>query len=252
MNHLVRVQAAFHQHLDIAAGGQICRFLGGRVAVRDRNNFNTREVNASLLRQMANAHLRANQHRDNQAVACRIHGAGERLHVARVHHGAAHGLQAFAHGQQVLEPGFGVKQLNQRRADTRQAHLDRGRNHLGGAVQHAVALLVDHLAIQLNALLDVVFGQHGRRHREGVTNAHGLGEVQHLLQVNGAGAGKLCAEQRRNQGSAPHAVGDDTVKQGVIGVLGIQVRGVGVAGHRGKSLDVGQRQSAQQARALAK
>ncbi len=106
VNQLVGVQAALHEHLDIAAGGQLGRLFGSRMAVRHVDDFNTGQINAGLCGHMANTHFGTNQHRNDQAVAGRVHGAAERAFVARVHHGAAHGFQAFAQRQQVIEARF--------------------------------------------------------------------------------------------------------------------------------------------------
>jgi hypothetical protein len=251
LDHFVGVQAAFHQHLDLAArshaGGQLCRC----VAVLYRVNLHPFEVDARLGRHGADARLGAHEHRHDQAVACRVHGTAQRARIARVHHGAAHGGHAVGQRQQLLEARLGVKQLDLRCIHLGNAHLGGGRQHAGRAVQHALALLVDHRTVEFDAFFLVVLARHGHRHGERVANAHRLGEMQHLLQINGAGARKLRAQQRRDECAAPHAVGDDAVKQRVVGVFGVEVGRVGVARDGGKGLDVGLREGAQQARALA-
>ena len=118
-------------------------------------------------------------------------------------------------------------------------------------MQHALPFLIENLAVELDALFGFVLADHGGGHCQRVADANGLGEMQHLIEINRARTGKLRSEQGGNQGTPPHAVRNDAMKQGVIGVLGIQVRGIGVAGDGGKGLDVGQRQRAQQAGTLA-
>jgi hypothetical protein len=63
--------------------------------------------------------------------------------------------------------------------------------------------------------------------------------MQGLVHVDGARAGQLGAQDRGHQRATPHAVGDDAVEQGVIGVLGVQMGRIGVAGDSGKGHDVG-------------
>ena len=251
VNQLVGVQAAFHQHFHFPIDRHFGRFFSRRMAVRYRDDLDAAQVDASLLGDVTYAPFRTDQHRHDQAVARRVHGTAERTRVAGMHHRATHRRQARTARQQFIETGLRVKQLNLRRIDAWQAHLDGGGQHPCRAVQHALAFLIEHLAIQLDTFGQVVFADHRGRHGERVTDANGFAEVQHLILINGAGAGKLGAQQGGNQGPAPHAVGNYAVVQSVVGVDGIQVRRVGVTRYGRKGLDIVQRQRAQQAGALA-
>ena len=251
VDQLVGVQAALHQHLDVAAGGQLGGFFCRRMAVRHRDDLNAGQVDAAFFSELAHARLGADQHRHDQAVARGVHGAAQRVNITGMNYRAAHRRHAIAQRQQFLEAGFGVEQLDLWCADLGQAHHLRRCQHTRRAVQHPHALLVSHLAVEFDLFSDVVLAGHGGGDGQRVANAHRLGEVQHLLEVNRAGAGKVRAQQRRDQRAAPHAVRDHAMEQRVIGVFGVQVGRIGVARDGGKGLDVAQRHGAQQARALA-
>ena len=251
LEQLVRVQAALHQDFHLLAGGHAGGQFGRGMAVLHGVDFHTVQVDAGQLRRTADAAFGADQHRHDQAVACRVHGTGERSLVTGMDHGAAHRRQRLCARQQVLEAGLRVEQLDLRRMHRGHLDLLRRRHQLGFALEHHLALLVGDQAVHLDALFLVVLFGHRRHHGQGVTDAHRLGELQLLAQVNRAGAGKLGAEQGRNQRRAQHAMRDHAVEHGGVGIFGVQVGGVDVPGHGRKGLDVLQRHGAQQTGALA-
>ena len=221
------------------------------MAVFHADDFGVAQVEPGFLREMAYAHFGADQHRHDEAVAGGIHRAAERFHVARMHHRAAHRRNAFAQRQQLTEARFRIEQTDFRRADVLEPQLLGRCQHPGGAVQHTVAPLVHHLAVQFDPLLFLVLADDGGGHRQRVADAHRLGEVQRLVEVDGARPRELGAEQGGNERTAPHAVRDHAVEQRVLRVLRIEVGRIGVSGHGGEGLDVSQGQRAQQTGALA-
>ena len=112
MDQLVGVQAALHDDFYVTTGRQFGCFLSGGVAVRHGDDLCLAQVDVVLRSQVANAHLRANQHRDDQAVGRSIHSTAKRFNIARVNHGATHGFHAFGQSQQVFEARLGIKQLD--------------------------------------------------------------------------------------------------------------------------------------------
>ena len=251
LHQLIGVQAAFHQHAHLSQ----CRQLGGLggcgVAVLHGQDLGTVQVDACLFGYGAQAGFGGDQHRCDQAVGCRIHGAAQGLGVAGVHHCTALWRQSLAHGQQVAQSRLRVEELDLRRVRLGQAHLLLRRQHPGQAVQHGFAFLVHGLAIEFHLLALFDFAQHGGGHGQGVAHAHRAGEMQVLRHIDGARPGKLCAQQGGDQCAAPHAVRDHPVEQGVVGVVAVEVGGVGVARNGCKGLDVGHAQGAQESCALA-
>ncbi|MPN18319.1 hypothetical protein SDC9_165679 [bioreactor metagenome] len=124
------------------------------------------------------------------------------------------------------------------------AQLLRGGQQPGAAMEHRLAVLVGHLAVHHHVVVRIVLFGHGGGHRQRIAHAHGVRELQILRQVNGAGAGELCAEQRRDECAAPHAVRHHVVEQRALRVFGVHVRGVDVARDGRKGLDVLQRERA--------
>ncbi len=247
---LVGMQAALHQAEHLAADRHGGRVFRCGVAVGYMDDLHAPEVQARFVGHRPDLGFRTHQDRHHQAQLGRVQCARERAFVAGVHHGARDCGQVFTQRQQVFEPGLRVQQLDARQAAALPHHFLRGRPHAGHPADHPFTLLIDHLTRQIDRLVHLVFGGHGRADRERVTNAHRAGKVQALIQVNGAGAWKLGAEQCRDQRAAPHAVPDHTVHQRVTGVVGIEVGGIGVTGDCCERLDVLWHQRAQQAGTL--
>ena len=77
---------------------------------------------------------------------------------------------------------------------------------------------------------------------EGVADAYGAPEIQPLRHIYRAGAGEFGAQDRGDQGAAPHAVADHLAKLAGAGELGIDVGRIDIARHQGKEVDVARAQ----------
>ena len=221
------------------------------MAVRCVDDGDVTQVQPGFLGHLVQPRAGPHQHRVDEAARGRVQCAGQGLGLAGVDDGAARRRHALCQLEQLAKTGFGVEQLDTRQVRPRQAQLDGGGQHARRAAEHAHAVLVVHHAHQLDRLLGVVLVGHGSGHGQRIANAHRAAEVQRLGQVDGAGPWKFGAQQRRDERSPPHAVGDDAVEERRVGVVGVQVGRVGVTRNGGKGLDVGQRQRAQQPRAGA-
>ncbi len=92
-------------------------------------------------------------------------------------------------------------------------------------------------ALELGALLlgDELGHLDGGDH--GVADLHRRLEVQRLRNVDGAGAGELHAEHRRDVGGRQHAVRDALLEHGRCRVVGIDVHGIPIARDIGERRD---------------
>jgi hypothetical protein len=101
-----------------------------------------------------------------------------------------------------------------------------------------LSVLVGAQAIEDHVMVarELLFAGDGDGQR--VADPHRLREVQRLILVHRARAGKLGSQHVRDQGAAPHAVGDHLAQHRRMRVLRIDVRRVDVAGHDGVHLDV--------------
>src|SRR5271167_4620098 len=83
--------------------------------------------------------------------------------------------------------------------------LGRGNNG-GHAVDDDFSGLVHDAAIEDDVSLGRILFTHGDCYHHGVAQNNRISEIERLTAIDGAGPGKLRAEQGRDQGSAPHAM----------------------------------------------
>jgi hypothetical protein len=95
-HHLVGVQGALHQGLQLAAARHGHRPLSRRVAVLGVDDAIGREIHPRGLGDETNAVLGPNQHRLDEPAPRRLDGTEQGVAVAGVHHGAGDGRHAFA------------------------------------------------------------------------------------------------------------------------------------------------------------
>ena len=113
-HQLVRMQAAFHQRVHLAAAGHRRGFLGGGVAVRHVDAFDAGEVDLRLRGGGLQLGARGNQHGPDDAGVTCVDGAGETEGVARVDHRHAHRL----HRAHVRDQALDAAQRGLRRRGT--------------------------------------------------------------------------------------------------------------------------------------
>ena len=251
MDHLVGMQASLHERFHFSVCGQLCCPQRSGVAVRYRFNGDARQVDTCLFSQLAQLGLGPDQHGVDQAMPGRVDGAPQGIDVTGMHDAAAYGRQAIAQAEQRTEARLGIEELDLGHIDTRATHPLGRRQHAGHAVQHPLATLIEHLAVQLDALLGIVFGRHHDGDRQRVADANRLAEMQCLLQINGARAWEDGSEQGRDQRTSPHSVGNHPMEQRRVRVGGVQMRRIGVPRNSGKGMDIFQRKRSHNAGGLA-
>ena len=74
---------------------------------------------------------------------------------------------------------------------------------------------------------------------DGVAEADGLGELEILPQIDGAGAGKAHAQHRRDRGRRRGCRGRSDRRRGLAGRHLVGMGGVKISGDAGKEIDVG-------------
>ena len=238
VHQLVRVQAPLHQGLDLAATGQRHRGRRRRRAVLAGDQFVRREVDIGLLRDRPDLRLGADQERDDQAGLGGVGRAQERVPVDRVHDRRAKRLQPLGEADELPEACLGVVDVNVGKDGARTLHLLRRRDHLGGAGDDGLALLVRTRAIEGDAVPLRVLRLRRDRHGDAVARRNGPPEAQRLPEVDGAGAGELRPQEGGDERPAPHPVGDDLVEHVAPGVLLVHVGRVDVPRHRGEDADI--------------
>ena len=248
MHQLVGVQAALHQHLDLAGGGQLGGAGGGGVAVLDRLDARVAQIQPGLLGQRADLRLRADQPRHDQAAPGGGQRAGQRGGVAGMHHAALHRRLPGQIGRPAVDPacqpGVGVEQVHLRQRCARPADLLQRRAHQRLAADDGRAGLVRHHAVQRQAVaLDVACG-HDRLGGQRVAGAHRQVKAQRLALVDRAGAGKLGAQQRGDHRAGPHAMRDRAVEAGRVGIFRVDMGRVHIARDQREGDDVVLRQRA--------
>jgi len=117
-------------------------------------------------------------------------------------------------------------------------HLFSWGDDLGGAGDHPLAVLIDALAGEGDAMFAVVFASRGYRHGDRVAESDGVPEVERLAEIDRAGARQLRAEQCGDERATSHAVRDDLLKQVAAGIGVIHMRWIDVAGHDREQLNV--------------
>ena len=172
MQQFVGVQTALHEDFHMPLGRHLSGHVSGSVAVRHVDTLHAAQIQARVQGDLVDLGGRANQHRNDQAVARSVQRAAQRFGVTRMDHGAAHRLHALAPSQQGIESGFGIKQLNVRHRGARAAHLLRWRQHTGRAIQHTLGVLIGHVTVQIHFLLRIVQYGDGDGDRQGIANAH--------------------------------------------------------------------------------
>ena len=125
------------------------------------------------------------------------------------------------------------------------------RKHGRFAGDHRLAVLVDAAAIEYETVRRLVAGGDPYGDLQRVADTHRRLERQRLPEVERPRPGQAGAEYGGDQRGTPHAVGDDALVLGRSGELGVDVRRVDVARHRGEELDVRGGQGALDRRRLA-
>ncbi len=255
VHQFVGVQRAFHQRADLAAACQFDRQRGGGVAVLGGHELPGREVDARGLCRRADTGFRADPHGFDQPGLGGVDRALDGDCVHRMHHGHAHGFEAlaalarFAHQrEQTLAR---IDQMQLRQMGARAADFLRGRLHQCLPGGDGFAALVDHLAVEADLVALGQFFACGHRGGHGVAQHHRVVERQRLIDVHRARPRQFGAEQVGQQHAAPHAVRHHLVKRRAAGKLLIDVRGVGIARHHGKSGNVGPGEGALQGGGVA-
>jgi len=100
--------------------------------------------------------------------------------------------------------------------------------------------------VLVGALFPSGYG-HGNR----VADGHRTAKPQVLANIDRARSRQFGAEHGRDERTAPHAVGDDVMKEGIRRVLLIEVGRVDVARHHREELDIGLAERAREGRAIA-
>ena len=221
------------------------------MAVRHIDNRKAAQVEAAFAGQAADARLGPDQDGLDQAQPVGVQRAFERLAAARMDHAHLDAGQALGGVEQlvVAQVPVGHQRLGQVGAQNAQA-VGR-RNHMGLAVNHHIAVLIDAARVQPHLAVGGLQRADRDGHGQGVADVHRLEELERLAQVNRSRAGKLRAQHGRDQGAAQHAVGDDFVEVAGLGIQRIDMRRVHVARDGGKQLDVALRDLAHQAGAVA-
>ena len=196
VQQLIGMQAAFHENVHFALRGQLCGFLGGCMTVRHINQFYCSNVQTSLLGDCANFVSGANQHGNDQPMRRRIQRTSQGFGIARVHHGTAQSLESLGFLQQGLQPCLRIKQLNQGCLDFGAPHLLGRRDHHCLTLDHILAMLVDHGAVERDPMLFVLLGEHCHAHVQGIAHPHWLQKLQVLFQINRTQAWKLRPQHR--------------------------------------------------------
>ena len=250
-HQFIGVQAALHQGFGVAGANQRDRECCGIVAVCGIDDADSGKVDGKLFGNGADAVFRANQNRfDDASLKCH-HRPLERLFIAGMGDGSRNGFESFDPSQHLGEAGLLVVDMDLRGVVVLQAgnflagcqNLCRSDNDLqafligAGAVENDVPVVIELLL-----------------HRDGdddpVANGDWTGEVQRLVDQNGAWAGKLSRQDGRNERAAPHAVGDGFAKHATLGIFGINRCRVDVAGEDGKKLHILGHQGSGQRRAV--
>ena len=251
VQQFIRMKAALHEDFHLARRGHFRSHVGGGVAVGNVDQFTSADVEPRLLSRPDDLGLRSDQHRNNQSVTRGIQRAAERLLIAGMHDRAAHRFKSRAFGEQRVKAHLRIEKLDMRRDGARTPDFLRRRNHARNAADDLVAMLVHHQTIQRQPLLGVILGADGHRHSQCVANADGAREMQVLIDIDRAGPWKDGAQQRGDQSAAPHAMGDHAMEHRVVGVVSIEMRGVGVARNCGEGLNVRNGQLTREARSAA-
>ena len=114
------------------------------------------------------------------------------------------------------------------------------RRHNGsGTSDDFLTALVGHNGVQDQPVFfrDLLCCGHGGGNR--VPHINRLNKAQLLAQIDGSRARQLGAQHIRNKASGQHSVGDTLAEHRALGVLGVNVGGVEVAGEAGVQDDVG-------------
>ena len=244
MQQFIGMQTALHQQLDLACSRHIGGLVGGGMAVGNIDQLEFGNVQSGISGGLFDFGLGPHQDRNDQAMAEGIDGALQRFRIARMDDRTTHRFQSRAFGQEGFEARFGIKQLDMRGIAARASDLLCGRQNTGRAMQHAFGMLVVDLAIEIDFLLRLVLAQYGGLDRQRIADPHGAREMQLLMQIDGAGPGKMGAQQSRNHRCRPHAMGNHPVEYRIIGIVGVEMGRIGVARHRCKGLDIGNGQHA--------
>ena len=112
----------------------------------------------------------------------------------------------------------------------RAAHFFAWRADLGLPGDNGLAVLVHTAAVEdEDAALGLLF-----RHRDGcrddVAYVHRAREAQRLPEIDRSRSGQLGPEHRRDEPPAPHAMGDDPLKEIRLRKVGIEMRRVHITG----------------------
>ena len=130
-------------------------------------------------------------------------------------------------------------------------HLFRRRQHFGGTADDLQALLIGTYAVEndMAVIVELLFDRDGDG--DGVADGDRSGKVQRLVDEDRSRPRELCAEHGRDQGTAPHAVGDHLAEHAALREFRIDDRGIDVAGEYSKQLDILRHQRAFEARRVS-
>ncbi len=113
-----------------------------------------------------------------------------------------------------------------------------GCDHLGGAGDHLLAVLIQANTGQCQPFLFFVLFGHGHPCRNRIADGDGAAEVEILMHIDCARPRELCAKHGRNQRPAPHAVGDDLVEHVALGEVLVKMCGIHIARHHCEELNI--------------
>jgi hypothetical protein len=179
--------------------------------------------------QCADACFRADQQRQNQPGIARHQRTAQRFCIARMCYGHGDGRHVACQGQHIEVTGVLVAQGDFRHGDPWPPDFAGRRFDFGGAVHHFQPFLIGAQAVKDDVMVVVELFTAGNHHFDRVTNAYRPGEMQGLVDVDRAGAGKLGAQHRRDQRTGPHAVGDDFAEHRRMRVFRIDMGRIDIA-----------------------
>ena len=236
---LVGVQAALHEHLDLARPRERRGRRGRGVAVLRGHDADAGEVGAVRLCHRADAGGRTDQHGHDQPAAGRLERAEQRVAVAGMRHRAGDGLERLALPEQPREHvvatqddlgrgDVGVRDARARRLDHHRARDDAALAHAGIAVEHdepGVGVLL----------------AHGHRGREFLADPHLARVIEPRRDDARARARQPALEQPGDHRAHAHCIDGEQLVRHPAAVLEVEGLDVARDEHQRLDLRLGQR-----------
>ncbi len=231
------MQIALHDQGGLSGPGQRNSLDRGGGTGRRLDQPERGDIRAAILCHLVQPRRRADQHRDDQPGLCRGDGPEQREGIDRMDHRRHQRRTAGGARDQLMDrPMMAQSHIGQR--DPRPADFLGRRPREGGAGDHRLAMLVGADGIEHHVAFFRLFLAHRQRHRDGVADADRMEKTQILAEIDRARAGQHGSQHIGDQPRPPHPMDDDVMKHVGLGIAGIHMRRVHIAGGDGEQVDI--------------